>query len=323
MVLVGVLLAVLLALSGMAVDLGAVFAERRELRNGADAAALAIAEDCGRKTRPCDEATAAGTAQDYADANAYDNATAVESVQLTISGATTGAVRVVTAAWDAAAGEAGVRVPLLSLLGFHRVQVGAAATAIFDHPASMISPLPAIIDVCEFFNSGGYGTGEIVNLYFLSPSSTNPAPVECPSNPAYMDFPGGFAWLEPNTAAGACSVGLSTATWAVSSTGEAVPVPECLDPSALRAAIYDQDILLPMYDLVRSHEKEYRVYGFSAFHVTAYKLTSGAAYAWPAGFKCPLSPASTCLEGFFTSTTVFTGDPGGPDLGVVLVKLTE
>ena len=322
MVLVGVLLAVLLALAGMAVDLGVVYAERRELRNGADAAALAVAEDCGRKTKPCDEATAQATAEQYADANAGDAASAVQSIDLTFNSATTGRVQVVTSAWDPAAGASGVRVPLLSLLGFNRVDVGGRAAAIFDHPASAIAPLPAIIDVCEFFNAGGYGSGQTTLLYFLSPSSTDPAPAECPSNPAYMDFPGGFAWLEPNTG-GSCAVALFSGTFAVSSTGEAVPVPECLSSAALRAAIYEQDILLPLFDEVRAQDKEYRVFGFSAFHVTAYKLTSGATYAWPAGFKCPESPASTCLKGYFTSTTVYTGDPGGEDLGVVLVKLVE
>lgn len=321
-VLIGVLLAVLLALSGMAVDLGAVFAERRELRNGADAAALAIAEDCGRRAAPCNEAAATATAQEYADANAGDGASEVRSLGLTITGATTGAVRVTMAAWDAAAGEPGVRVPLLSLLGLRRIDVGAAAAAIFDHPASAVAVLPAIIDVCEFLNAGGYGSGELTTLYFLSPSSTNPAPVECPSNPAYMDFPGGFAWLEPNTG-GSCDVALHTGVWALGSTGEAVPVPECLSADALRAAIYQQDILLPVFDAVRARAKQYRVYGFSVFHVTAFKLTSGTTYATPTGFRCPLSPAATCLQGYFTTTTVYTGEPGGPDLGVVLIKLIE
>ncbi|MBS1196074.1 MAG: hypothetical protein H6R33_794, partial [Actinobacteria bacterium] len=248
------------------------------------------------KTRPCDEATVRATAEQYADANAGDAASAVQSIDLTFNSATTGRVQVVTSAWDPAAGASGVRVPLLSLLGFNRVDVGGRATAIFDHPASAITPLPAIIDVCEFFNAGGYGSGQTTLLYFLSPSSTDPGPVECPSNPG---------------------------TWAIGSTGEAVPVPECLSAAALKAAIYQQDILLPMYDDTRDQDKEYRVFGFSAFHVTAYKLTSGAAYAWPTGFKCPESPASTCLQGYFVSTTVYTGDPGGEDLGVVLVKLVE
>ncbi len=37
----------------------------------------------------------------------------------------------------------------MSLFGFDRVNVTAAATAIFDHPASGTG-LPLIIDTCEF-----------------------------------------------------------------------------------------------------------------------------------------------------------------------------
>jgi len=321
MVLVGVLLAVLLALSGMAVDLGAVFAERRELRNGADAAALAIAEDCGRQVAPCNEATATATAQEYADANAHDHASAVNAIDLTITGPATGAIRVVTGAWDATAEEAGVRVPLLSLLGFRRIQVGAAATAIFDHPTDA-EGLPLIIDTCEFDKAGGYGTGSMVTLYFHSPSSTDPPPMQCPSNPAHMDFPGGFGWLAPNLG-GACAAAVAAGRWASADPGNSLPQPECRDPGEILAAILDQDILLPMYVDINSRDKKYLVAGFSAFHVTAYALASGGKYSYPPGFKCPLNPSDTCLQGHFTSATVYTGTPGGDDYGVVLVKLTE
>ena len=320
-VLVGILLAVLLALSGMAVDLGAVFAERRELRNGADAAALAIAEDCGRKARPCDEATASATAQEYADANAHDAASMVDSVEITLASPRAGVVHVATAAWDAAAGQRGVRVPLLSLLGFRRVEVGAAAAAIFDHPASGTG-LPLIIDTCEFDKAGGYGSGNPVTLYFHSPSSTDPPPLECPSNPAHMDFPGGFGWLAPNQG-GACAALVVAGQWVDADAGNALPQPECKNPEALRAAILDQDILIPMYLDINAHDKRYLVAGLSAFHVTAYALASGGKYSWPPGFNCPLSPSDTCLQGYFSTTTVYTGQPGGEDYGVALVKLTE
>ena len=318
MVIVGVLLAVLLALAGMAVDLGAVYAERRELRNGADAAALAIAEDCGMRARPCDEATARATAQEYLNANAHDDATALDAVDLSTSGATAGSVRVTARAWDAAAAEAGVRVPLLSLLGFDRVEVGAAATAVFDHPSTG-GGLPLIIDTCEFYNAGGWESGVTTTLFFHSPSSNDPPPVQCPSNPAHWDFPGGFGWLAPNE--GRCGADLAAGSWAEADEGNNVPR-DC-NEAWLRENVYDHDILIPMYVDLNNQEKLYLVAGFSSFHVTAYKLSSGNAYTFPAGFKCGGSPADTCLQGYFTSTAVYTGDPGGDDYGVVLIQLVD
>jgi Flp pilus assembly protein TadG len=331
MVLVGVMLAVILGLAGMAVDLGVVYAERRELRTGADAAALAIAEDCGVGNRPCDDVTARATAEQYADANAWDDTSTVESVTLTITGATTGSVRVVTSAWDAAAGLSGVRVPLMSMLGVDRVDVGAAATAIFDHPSSLSRGLPMIIDTCEFDKAGGYGPAYLVTLYLLSPSSSDPPPEACPANPAHMDFPGGFGWLDPNVL-DECAAALvafdpddpeNPDAWAQGGTGTDIPA-ECADTSALRADLYDQEILLPMYLDINFAAKTYLVRGFSSFHVTDYKLTASSQYASSPTFRCPLSPAAVCLQGYFVDdVVVYDGDPGGDDFGVVLVKLVE
>jgi len=320
MVLVGMMLAVILGLAGMAVDLGVVYVERRELRTAADAAALAIAEDCGMGTRPCDDVTALATAEEYADANAGDGASAVESVSLTFTGATTGSVRVITSAWDADDGEPGVAVPLMGALGVDRVGVKAAATAIFDHPSTG-QGLPLIIDTCEFYKAGGYGPANIVTLYFLSPSNTDPPPVECPANPAHMDFPGGFGWLDPNVF-GECLAELVAGNWAMGDTGTDIPA-ECKDTAGLRAMLYDQEILLPMYVDVNAQDKLYQVAGFSAFHVTNYKLSASSQYASSPTFRCPDSPAQVCLEGYFVTGAVYEGNAGGDDYGVVLVKLTE
>ena len=47
-VFVAVILVALLAMSAFAIDFGRMWEERRQLQNGADAAAVAIAEDCVR-----------------------------------------------------------------------------------------------------------------------------------------------------------------------------------------------------------------------------------------------------------------------------------
>ena len=320
MVLVGVLLVVLLGLAGIAIDVGALFAERRELRNGADAAALAVAEDCGRGYRPCDDDTALASAQQYADANSRDGGSGVDSVDLVLTEAGSGSVRVVTSAWDEAAGEAGVRVPLLSLLGFHRVTVRGAATAIFDFPASG-EGLPVIIGQCEFDQAAGYGPSHTITLFLHAPSSQDPAPVECPSDPAHKDFPGGFGMLEPNVGT-QCLAAVIEASWYPADPGASLPQPECKDGNALEAAILNQDILVPVYSDMNAKDKLYLIYGFAAFHVSAYNL-GGPKFTRPSGFKCEGGESNICLQGWFTETSIYHGTPGGPNLGVVLVKLTE
>ncbi len=69
-VLIAVLVAggVLLGTGALVIDVGQIYQNRAELQNGADAAALAIAQQCGQQgTCP---ATASGTAQTFTNANA-------------------------------------------------------------------------------------------------------------------------------------------------------------------------------------------------------------------------------------------------------------
>jgi Flp pilus assembly protein TadG len=315
LVLVGVCLAALLALAGMAVDLGVVYAERRELRNGADAAALAIAEDCGIGTRACDEATALATAEEYADANAWDGDSAVDSVELAFGANDSGSVRVVTSAWDAANGVPGVRVPLLSMLGFHRVEVGAAATADFGHPLSG-SGLALIIDTCEFYTAiqaDGYGPGSMTTLWFKDPKGDPERP--CPADPAGKDAPGSFGWLDtPNT--NECRTALLTVGgWATAEPGFS-PSKGCKS----HIPPLNADYLLPIYDQVtgQGNNTRYRVAGFAMFHFMGYNFPNWGK----AGVGCDGS-GKGCITGYFVQDTFYTGEPGGPDFGVVLVKLTE
>jgi hypothetical protein len=338
MVLVGVALAVLLGLAGMAVDLGAVYAERRELRTAADAAALAIAEDCGTGARPCDQATAQATAEQYADANAWDHASAVDSVELTLTGADTGTVRVLTSAWDAAAGQPGVRVPLLSMLGFDRVQVGAAATAIFDHPGSG-SGIPLVIGTCEFYTAtdpalgGGYGEAYSVTLVFKDPSKDPDAP--CPSDPAGKDAPGSFGWLD--TDGTMCWVESDIEMPLLQADPGVSPSNGC-DPDDLELLLSmarDDGVQIPIYrdickDPYGNHcdpgdaggsNTYYWVTGYGSFHLTDYFL--GGQYKTP-DFSCGTGNSSDrCIRGYFTIDTLFTGKLGGEDFGVVSVKLAE
>jgi Flp pilus assembly protein TadG len=316
LILVGVCLATLLALAGMAVDLGVVYAERRELRNGADAAALAIAEDCGTGTRPCDEVTALATAEEYADANAWDGSSAVDGVELTFTGPDAGTVRVRTRAWDAAAGQSGVRVPLLTMLGFNRVQVGAAATALFDHPASG-GGLPLIIGTCEFYAAiqSGYGRGSTITLWFKDPKGDPEMP--CPADPAGKDAPGAFGWLDTPNSNRCYSGNLAVGEWATAEPGFS-PSRGCKKDIAPLGA----DYMLPIYDEVteQGNNTRYRVAGFAVFHLLGYYFPNWGR----AGVGCDGS-GKGCLTGYFQEDTLYTysGDPGGPDFGVLLIKLTE
>src|ERR1700712_5098129 len=64
-VLVAILMVPLLGFAAVGIDVAAMYAERQQLQTGADAGALAIAQDCGRGT--C--GATSGTAQALATSN--------------------------------------------------------------------------------------------------------------------------------------------------------------------------------------------------------------------------------------------------------------
>jgi Flp pilus assembly protein TadG len=76
-VLVAVCMVALLAVGAFVLDVGRIYAERRQLQNGADAATLAVVMDCHL---PAGCAATAGTkAADKANQNANDGASTVAS----------------------------------------------------------------------------------------------------------------------------------------------------------------------------------------------------------------------------------------------------
>lgn len=82
-VIVAILLAagVLSGLLAMVADLGQLYAERRVVQNAADAASLAIAQDCANEVDGCvGQTQAVARAEQFANANSPDDVTAVTEV---------------------------------------------------------------------------------------------------------------------------------------------------------------------------------------------------------------------------------------------------
>ena len=74
--LVAISMVVLLGMGAMVIDVGHLYAERRQLQNGADAAALAVAQSCAQGN--CGPYTS--MAQDYANLSARDGVSTVREI---------------------------------------------------------------------------------------------------------------------------------------------------------------------------------------------------------------------------------------------------
>ena len=220
---------VLFGLGGLVIDIGALYAEKRQLQNGADAAAYAVAANCLRTPTGCNSALA--TAQSVANSNANDaNATINEVCGVNSPGRpplptcaptqcpqtparalpTGGAtyVRVTTSTRTASNGT--VMPPLLSQAwNAPGEQICAEATVRWGAPAPART-FPLTFSQCEFDRlvpsgtPGVAGTGTPVTLLMHDP---NPSPKpEDPCTPSKngSNAPGSFGFLEPDNNSTSC-----------------------------------------------------------------------------------------------------------------------
>jgi hypothetical protein len=316
--LVAIMIVVLLGMGAIVVDFGQLYVERRELQNGADAAALAVAQDCAGGD--CRDETA--TARTYANDNARDGKAGIGDVCGSGPGlsacATTPAgvpakgwvkVDTVTPADDK------VDYVFAPILGRETGEANATAIAAWGSVGGAAT-LPLILSKCEYLELGGnlstgaYPAGRNY-IYFHDTTDAG----TCPAGPAGQDLPGGFGWL---TTSAQCQVQITAGGKVLDKPGNSVP--NNCNPASWR----DATVLVPIYDRTNGlggSNGEYWVAGFAGFHVLAYSFPSDK---WENGSPCPgpKPPNSTrYICGEFTQM-VTTGDIGsGSDFGAHVVQM--
>ena len=311
-VFVAILLVVLVGMVAFAVDAGALYQERRELQNAADAASLAIAEDCALNIQ-CDYFSGLSTAYDYADANSSDNAAEIDDLTIDMTAQT---VEVLSSTLEAESG-ATVLAPIFAqILGFNGSTVRAEATAAWGY-ASELRTLPIIFSDCEWrkyglpagpLQPGPTYTGSPSTIYFHGSEET------CHASPSGQDMPGGFGWLDSN---GFCEATVEVGTWVGIDPG-ASPPNDC-DPTPMEDIVGTIQFI-PFFDdiLGTGNNATYHVAGFAALYVTGYNF--GGQYKEVPG-SVPCSGNDRCIAGYFTTGTAGDGGIGGDNRGVVVVKL--
>lgn len=165
-VLTALLALVLFGMAALVVDAGAFYLEKRELQNGADAAAYAVAADCAADLPAC--LAYASTSASFADSNAFDEESGVDEVCGTTplpacpppatpeeeaeAEAIAGRdfVRVRTVTDD---GEGGDEVPWIFgrlLADGEGTTIKASATVVFGAPGTLESAIPVTMSACEW-----------------------------------------------------------------------------------------------------------------------------------------------------------------------------
>lgn len=319
-VLFAVVATVMFGMGAMVIDTGALYQERRELQTGADAGALALAQQCAKDAAACINLSA--KADVYADANVADNnALATATLKTKVDG--TKAITVV------AETPVNNQVPFLfaPIIGGPSQGIASAtATAAFGYPAQA-NALPLTFSICEWQSMVGtppvFPSAE--KLIFFHGTSEN---VACPFGNAGSDadpetnLPGGFGKLD--TPDGDCLPPLIIGSFMHAITGSAPPTP----PSGCTPDdIYDSVVSIPIYDTVHRQcptgprGRCYHIYGFAVFHITGFNL--GGRWKRPSGFKCGTTGRDDCIQGYFMEFSATSGATGGPDLGLTVFYLTK
>lgn len=321
-VIVAILLVVLLGFAALAVDVGALYAEKAQLQNGADSSALAIAGNCAAGN--CGNVNA--TASQLANGNANDGSSGVSSI--TFPKATT--VRVETNSRDAGTGANSFSLFFARVLGINSADVRATAEASWGAPSTATS-LPWTMSECVFekyltpsqlaqLQSTGNFTGDPVPTHILLRYDTKaPAYPGCAAQNGYE--PGGFGWLITNSG---CSTNIDISAQVTGQPGNHFPNdPAC---NSVLSTIMDKPVLVPLFSSATGNGSNatYSLVGFAAFQVTGYRFSGSGGVDDPAAPSC----TGDCrgIQGYFAryvSLKEGMSIGGGlPNFGASVVELT-
>lgn len=347
-----------LGLGAVVLDYGAVYAERRQLQNGAEAAVLALARDCAADESGCDTSEAAA-----APWVAYNNSTSdgVGSVfdvcraaagvtgpcaSFPGAGALTECLPPNSGAQADWSGFIEVRsetddIPALmgQVFGPDTKSAGACARAAWGPVGSLEAVFPVTFSKCEYeyFMAAAGGvlspspaydatnprpSSDEVSVVLKSDPDESNAPGVCPTSPPGGDRPGGFGYIDTD---GDCTADIDSGGYVGADPGSSAPN-HCDDRiiAALESVIY-----FPVYDDVQGtgSTAEYHISGFAGFYLSGYRLQSGIppddgdihSTCTP-----PPSGETRCLFGWFVGGIPpgSTIGGGGIDYGVRAVQLT-
>jgi hypothetical protein len=314
-VFVAVCMTVLLGMGALVLDVGQLYVERLEVQNGADAAALAIAEDCARGLTACDDF--ATTADELADDNAGDGLANIDDVDLDLKKRTI-AVTTSTATKDGDEIEFG----FARVLGFSGRTVTAHAEATWGIPRH-VDAFPVTISTSE------YEAGQHVVLCFKQ----NTSPSCADGYGGAMDGPGSFGYVD----ALGC-VALNHQGKPLDVGDKAVDVDHGNDGPKNLGCVAAKDlepdpatptklhtIFLPVHDKLVGGQ--YSIVGYAAIEVDAFKFT-GNPDEWCWSYETPITCGGNgrWLSGTFVDFVV-QGVPMVPKgtgyAGVAVIELTK
>ncbi|WP_461187361.1 pilus assembly protein TadG-related protein [Arthrobacter sp. Z4-13] len=188
-VLVAILMVVLLGFAAISIDVAKLYSERAQLQNGADAAALMVAQKCAKNEADTNCSATSPLAAELANQNALDSLSNVKAIALDKPGRT---VQVTAGAKENGTTTNSVSMFFAGVLGFPTSKVSASSSVRWGSPVEGTTPFPLAFSICQVSGMVGGGTQLLQN------HSAN-ANADCPLGPAGKTVPGGFGWIVQNS----------------------------------------------------------------------------------------------------------------------------
>lgn len=268
-VIVALLMVTLLGFGAIAVDVGMLYSERAQLQNGADAAALVVAQRCARNQADVNCSDRSELASTLANGNALDGQSNLKSVVLD---RTNRKVTVTAGAKEDGQDPNKVTLFFAQALGIADAEVTANASVRWGSPSEGTTPFPLAFSVCQVSGMVG-GAAQLLQNH-----SAN-ANADCPLGPAGAVVPGGFGWIVQDSGVCGGSVNL-TVNESGSDTGNDGPA-NC--DAILNKWATELDagrnitVLLPVYQAVTGTGSgaSYKLLAFASFSVRGWKFSGG------------------------------------------------
>lgn len=283
-IVVALLMTVLLGFAGLAVDLGASYAKHTELQNGADAAALALAQEFGAD-KCVDTGSAVTDATTWVRQNVNKDTADAEGLPDCLADYK---LRVIA--------DATLDHWFMPVVGKSSSDLAADATVEWGVPVAGTT-IPLTIAQCSFENQAGAPyLDETVTIWMPDPSASS---VGGDDPCGWHDVlpSGGFGVLDNNN----CNATIAVPEWEVGSAPGGSGWSNC-DVKPL----LNQTHLIPIYgDLEWSGNGQnatYRILKFAAFTLEGYKFQQGKAGSGGKSCETPApswSDQKNCIVGTF------------------------
>lgn len=279
-VILAILMVVLLGFAAISIDVAKLYSERAQIQNGADAAALMVAQKCAKDEADTNCKADAPLAPTLANKNAVDGFSNVKSINLNTSGRT---VHVEVGAKESGSATNSVSLFFAGVLGIPSAEVSATSSVRWGSPVEGPTPFPLAFSVCQV-STAATKNPQLLEGHDPSANGDKGTP-DCIY--AGQPVPGGFNWTKQIIGECGSSIDLSVST-SRSETGNDAPEScgQTLDTWAESiAANKDVVVLLPVFDKATGtgSTASYHLAAFASFKVLGWKF--GGADKLPLVFR--------------------------------------